>query len=116
MPLLEDIRRQSSVEYRHYSENRESSDSVGDYVLLYGRNDIEERNQTYEVQTYMPGWFTIGDDSGGQALLMKLDGTNAVYLLGHGALGSMQPLMIAESFASWMSVGCPLPGHDDDEL
>ncbi len=65
----------------------------------------------------MPGWFTIGDDSGGQAVLMKLDGAAAVYLLDHGALGSMDPVKIAESFASWISAGCPLPGHDnEDEL
>ncbi|WP_425389159.1 SMI1/KNR4 family protein [Bacillus pumilus] len=46
--------------------------SVGGDVLLYGTEDITERNATWEVQQYASGYVAIGDDGGGQVLLMRL--------------------------------------------
>lgn len=86
MSLIDDIRNLASTQYRELGKTLDDSRSIGDYVLLYGAKDIEERNTTYEVQAYVPGWIAIGDDSGGQAILMKLDGSHGVYFCDHGAL------------------------------
>lgn len=115
MSLIDDIRNLASTQYREIAKSLEDSRSIGDYVLLYGAKDIEERNKTYEVQAYMPGWIAIGDDSGGQAILMKLDGSHGVYLCDHGALGSLDPEVVADSFSKWLEGSCPIPGHDDEE-
>ncbi|WP_405969093.1 hypothetical protein OG496_00775 [Streptomyces sp. NBC_00988] len=36
-------------------------------VVIYGPQDILERNETYKVGEYQPDWILIGDDSGGVA-------------------------------------------------
>ncbi len=40
--------------------------SVGGDVLLYGTEDIMERNATWEVHHYASGYVAIGDDGGGE--------------------------------------------------
>ena len=114
MSLIDEIRQQAAEEYRSHAARHPDEASVGERVLLYGQDDLEERNNTYEVPTYLPGWFTIGDDGGGTAILMRLDGSPGVYLCGHGAIGSLDPEPVADSFASWLAADCPLP--DDDEF
>ena len=114
MSLLDQIRIHASDQYQQLAQSLNSDLAIGDYVLFYGSDHIEERNRTYEVQIYMPGWVAIGDDGGGQAILMKLDGTNSVYCCGHGALGSLPPEMISDSLASWVENGCPMHEDDDD--
>jgi hypothetical protein len=106
MNLIQNIQDLASPQYLRVALHLDSQ-SVGEYVLLYGQDCIEERNATYEVQLYMPCWVTIGDDSGGQAILMKLDGSHEVYLCDHGAIGSLAPELIHESFEVWYANGCP---------
>ena len=62
MTLLDSIQRNGSVEYRSYAATNPAWQSVGELVLLYGQDDIEERNETFEVQKYLAGWFAVGDD------------------------------------------------------
>lgn len=45
-----------------------------DGITVYGPEDIAERNETYEVAEYAPGWSLVGDDSGGRGLLMRQAG------------------------------------------
>ena len=109
MSLQNDINETASTQYRSYIAQNPDEQSVGDSVLLYGQGYIEEQNATYEVQAYLPGWFAIGDDGGGRALLMRLDGSNNVYLCDHGAIGSVDPELVAPSFSAWVAEECPLP-------
>lgn len=79
MNLLDRIRQDSAPEYRDFLAQNSSDDvSVGEEVLLYGLPGLPERNETYELEEYLPGWFTLGDDSGGNQFLMKLDGSPGV--------------------------------------
>lgn len=112
MTLQDEIERGACAQYREFLVHTPASQLMGDAVLLYGKEDIEERNATYEVQLYMPGWVAIGDDSGGAALLMRLDGSACVYRCDHGGLGSIDPEPVARSFSDWMLRECPL---DDDD-
>jgi hypothetical protein len=41
---------------------------------IYGPHSLAERNTTYEVAEYAPGWVLIGDDGGGHGLLMRASG------------------------------------------
>lgn len=45
-----------------------------DGTAVYGPADLEERNETFEVARYAPGWVLVGDDSGGRGLLMRATG------------------------------------------
>ena len=98
-----------SSEYRFHAVNHPGEQFAGNLVLLYGQDYIGDRNNAYSVQTRLPGWFAIGDDSDGRALLMRLDGSQSVYECEHVAMGSVDPQMIATSFADWLSGDCPLP-------
>jgi hypothetical protein len=42
-----------------------------DGTAIYGPHSIAERNETYEVAEYAPGWVLIGDDGGGLGYLMR---------------------------------------------
>jgi len=107
MNLLDRVLRDSAPEYRDFLQGLPEEKLVGDVVLLYGLAVLQERNHTYEVQEYLPEWFTLGDDSGGNQLLMRLDGTPAVYSCDAGALGSIEPDLIHPRFAEWLTQGCP---------
>lgn len=72
-----------------------------DGTTVYGAEDIAERNETYEVAEYAPGWVLVGDDSGGRGLLMRSTGADfspaagrdaaEVFLLDLGALTADVP-------------------------
>lgn len=111
MSLLNQIQRTASADYKAFLDRTLTSEMFGDTVLLYGVQDIEERNATYEVQSYLPGWFSIGDDSGGRAFLMRLDSTPVVYRCDYGALGSIDPETVADAFGDWFNSECPV--HDN---
>ncbi len=95
MTLFDTVTSKVSSEYSSFLAAHPEFISVGHYDLLYGKSDVPERNETYEVQTYLADWFTIGDDGGGTALLMRLDGSPAVYSCGHGAIGSLDPELVS---------------------
>lgn len=70
-----------------------------DGSAIYGPHSLTERNDTYEVAEYSPGWVLIGDDGGGSGYLMRSVGAGSgegmpdggprrgeVYLLDLGAL------------------------------
>lgn len=68
----------------------------GDGTCIYGPDEIDERNATFEVAQYAPGWVLVGGDSGGNGYLMRATGAEfdpamgrsggEVFLLDLGAL------------------------------
>jgi len=53
-------------------------------LALHEIGDLPARNEEYEVPEYMPGYFIIGDDSGGQAIL--IDAAGKVFEVGMGVM------------------------------
>jgi len=86
---------------------RRSNGALGNDFLLYSTAEIAERNQTYEVHVYLPGYLNVGDDGGGKAALVKLgEADPEVFLNGRGGtLESMEPLGLA--LGAWLAGGCP---------
>lgn len=81
----------------------------GEQVLLYGADSLLERNETYETQQYCPGFISIGDDSGGRAVMLALDGLDhAVYLVGHGVMQRDEFELAAGDFHAWLAADCPV--------
>ena len=84
-------------------------DMRGEQVLLYGAESLRERNETYDTQQACPGYVTIGDDSGGRAVMLALDdGDRAVYLVGHGSMQRDDFERVADDFHAWLADGCPV--------
>lgn len=82
----------------------------GDSVLLYGLENVVERNETYEAKKYCPGHVAIGDNGGGDAIVLTLDDElGCVFLVDHGVMTSDCFHPVAFSFRQWLQQGCPLP-------
>lgn len=59
--------------------------SAGDGRLaIHPIEEMPDRNADYEISTYLPEFFMIGDDSGGRAILINEAGE--IYEVGMGSL------------------------------
>jgi hypothetical protein len=75
-------------------------------TLVYGRDAIMERNETFESRVYCPGNLMVGDDSGGAALVLSLE-NGRIHSVGMGAMTPDCFELIAPDFAAWVVAGFP---------
>lgn len=81
--------------------------SIGGDVLLYGTDDMVERNATWEVQQYASGYMAIGDDGGGQVFLMRLaKEEQKVWIVDAGVIDPQHAELLTKNFLKWVSEGC----------
>ncbi|MDQ0110643.1 SMI1/KNR4 family protein [Paenibacillus harenae] len=81
--------------------------SVGGGLLIYGTEDIIERNETWEVKEYAEGYVSIGDDGGGNVFLM-LQGEQEIEVISVDS-GDMNPKnarKLASNLIDWINGGC----------
>ena len=84
---------------------------AADHFILYSCVELPERNATYEVDRYAPGFVTVGDDGGGSALVMRAGpGRSPVFRVGHGTMTPPDMVRLADSLAEWIGAGCPVDG------
>ena len=77
-------------------------------VKIYSINEIKERNETFEVNKYLPEYVAIGDDSGGNLLIMNAcSSAKKVYLSDCGSLflNESEDLVTCD-FEEWIENGC----------
>lgn len=86
------------------------SDGVyADHFALYPCEVLPERNATFEVGVYAPGFVLVGGDGGGSAIVMRGGpGRSPVYLVGHGDMQPAHMVRLADSLAEWIEAGCPV--------
>lgn len=73
-------------------------------VAVYSSTTIGERNATYEVAQYAPGFLLVGDDSGGRGFLLRADDPDsAVFSSGLGDLEPADFDVEGADFASWIA-------------
>ena len=68
---------------------------------------VVARNADYEVQQYVPGYFMIGDDGGGIAILLNLE-DRRVYEVGMGVMDERFMRVSAESIDHLLALGTSL--------
>ena len=63
----------------------------GSGICIYSCSDLEERNQTYEIQDFEPNYLMIGQD-GDMAYFINKNNSNddTIYSNDLGALGSLE--------------------------
>lgn len=82
--------------------------SVDGGFLIYGSEDLVERNETWEVSEYAPGYVAIGDNGGGDVFLMKLSDNEAgIYMVESGVMDPEFMEQVAKSLEEWMKLGLP---------
>jgi hypothetical protein len=75
-------------------------------VSIYSVDDLVERNTTYEVLEYCPGFLLVGDDSGGRGFLIDLkDDAGRIYGSGLGDLDPSEFVTIASTLQDWVDLG-----------
>jgi len=85
--------------------------SVPDVVNLhvYSTSGLPERNTTYEVATYLPGWLLIGSDGGGRGIFLNCtDQEGAIYIVGLGSMLRSDMVLLASNAAEWVTRGFSL--------
>lgn len=94
--------------YRNFLLRHEEA-IFGESVLIYPAECLIDRNETYETKLYCPGYITIGDDSGGNAFIISLAGTDsAVYIVSHGYMKPAGFDLVASDLMKWIEHGCPI--------
>ena len=81
-------------------------------VVIYGIEELEERQGAYEIEFYAPGYLAIGDDSGGAVIIFK---ENAVLTVDAGSMSPKDMVLISGSITQWVLQGCPLDESEEDE-
>ncbi len=72
-------------------------------LILYATDELEERNATYEVDEYAPGFLAIGDDGRGQAILLDCTTSQAsIYLVEHGSMRIEDAALISTTLREWI--------------
>lgn len=75
--------------------------------------DAVQRNVDYEVAQYMPGYFMIGDDGGGSAVLLNLR-DRRVYEVDMGVMDERFAELSANSLAELIELGSSLSERSDE--
>lgn len=94
---------------REYVELLQVSDGMhtsGNLSIL-GAEGVVRRNTDYEVQVYLPGYFMIGDDGGGKAILLNLY-DRRIYEVDMGAMDEESMELSAGSLDELLALGTSL--------
>lgn len=76
-------------------------------IGIYGTDEVEERNKTFEVEVYAPGYLAIGDDSGGRVVLLRYE-DSGVYLVHQGIMAPQRMKLVANSLTEWVESSCEI--------
>ena len=82
--------------YRFLSEWEEIAPyEIGDTgICLYAKEDLKERNETYQIEEVEPDYFMIGQE-GDLAYFIKKNADDCIYENDLGALGSLEMQKVA---------------------
>lgn len=101
-----------------YKELLQSSNGVytNEGIIIYGTEDLIERNETWETKVYAPGFISIGDDSGGKVILLSQDSENKEVLIVY--TGDMNPenaTLISNDLIQWVNGGLKIDIEEKTE-
>lgn len=81
--------------------------SIGGGLVIYGTEDVVERNETWEVDEYASGFIVIGDDGGGNVFLMLQDtDEKEVLVIDSGDMNPSHANLVTSDFTKWVNSGC----------
>lgn len=109
---IESVENEMNVRFpRGYRELLEYTNgfSTDNGLVIYGTDDIVERNLTLEVDEYAKGYLAVGDDSGDIVFLIAIDDSNESLLaVGCGDMNPINAKIVADNFRTWLLEGCDL--------
>ncbi|OTY15124.1 1,3-beta-glucan synthase regulator [Bacillus mycoides] len=81
--------------------------SIGGGLIIYGTDDIIERNETWEVTEYANGYVAIGDDGSGNVFFMSQGAdVREVRAVDSGDMNPNHATVVTLDFIDWVNTGC----------
>lgn len=77
--------------------------ALGNLASLYGAGQLVEKNKTYQVQEYAPGYVSIGNDHGGCQFLMRAQKEETEFRLVGDGSGVVTENDCKDDFVSWLT-------------
>jgi hypothetical protein len=74
-------------------------------IVIYGTDDLLERNETWKTQEYAPGFVPIGDDSGGRVFRMSLSDKEEILIVDSGDMTPDHAELISTNLIQWVLNG-----------
>lgn len=94
------------AEYVEMLQISDGAYTAGNLNIL-GVEGVVRRNADYEVQRYLPGYFMIGDDGGGNAVLLNLR-DRRIYEVEMGVMDEESMRLSAVSLEELLTLGTSL--------
>lgn len=118
MTTFDELVNQTDIAYRRWLDSiKDDVLADNNRVVLYWRDSLAERNATYDIARWLPGYLLIGDDSGGRGFFLRCDrGSGPVFMSGLGALDEDELDTVAPAFEAWLHSGFALPPDPEPEL
>ena len=85
-------------------------------VVLFSRKSILEVNETNEMETYLPDYLLIGNDSGDMVFVLELKEQSPIWQVDAGSLRIEDFEEISSSFTAWKDSKFILPAEPDYHL
>jgi len=93
---------------RWLSANPDDVSLLDDATALFGKRSLHERNESYQVQAWLPTYLMIRQE-GDLAYVMEASANGPIYSVDLGGLSVDELCEIAPSFSVWERDGFPLP-------
>ena len=99
----------TSFRYQEWLTKQQSDFLLDDDInLLYSIHSIPERNETNEMDVYLPDYLLIGDDSGDMVFVIECEKESPIWKVEAGSLRKEDFELISTSFSTWMNSGFAL--------
>jgi len=102
--LLSQLNFISAKEYSNFIKNADSLvlQNKDNYIVLYSIEDVIKLNTDYKIDKYLPGFFLIGSDGGGEAFLIEKT-TGAIYQAPFIGIGLEKSILKFKSFSELLA-------------
>jgi hypothetical protein len=97
--------------YEYRALLAEANGVSANLVQIYPAEDVPERNTTYEVAKYSPGYFVFGTVNDFPVLL-RAGKSSPVFENDWGAMSPETMKELASSLEEWIAAGCPDSSDD----
>ncbi|PRX15907.1 hypothetical protein [Actinoplanes italicus] len=90
-------------------------DVDADVLMMYCRESLPERNTTYGIGEWLPGYLMVGQE-GDRGFFLSCDGGGPVFMGDLGSRGEVDLHVIAPGFEAWLRSGFALPPEPEPDL
>jgi hypothetical protein len=92
-----------------------ADDVDADVLMMYCRESLPERNTTYGIGEWLPGYLMVGQE-GDRGFFLSCDGGGPVFMGDLGSRGEVDLHVIAPGFEGWLRSGFALPAEPEPDM